>query len=251
MLDRPYFRIARPVVSAYGGSYVSGLSEKTYLCSNKYASDRIQQIRAYHVLEHDLIKIFEYVEPCDDNSATYSFRLYEILLRAATEFESNCKLILVANSYDKSSSLNITDYYKLESAMRLSEYELRLPNWGPRSLIVAPMKAWSSSHTLAWYKAYNSVKHNRSEQFQEACLLRAVEALGAVLCLLYAQFAFLAFSENEEVAILSRDSDGFEGHGDSLFTLKHPTSWTDDEKYNFTDEDFSHRENVMSDYQFA
>jgi hypothetical protein len=202
-------------------------------------------------LESDLIKVFEYVEPCTDNSLTYSFRLYEILLRAATEFESNCKAVLTTNGYEKNGSFNIIDYFKLESAMKLSEYELRLSNWGPEPLLIRPMMQWSTSHTLDWYKAYNNVKHNRSSQFQSASLLHAVKAVGSVLCLLYAQFAFLSFSENEEVAMLSCDEEGFEGHGDSIFSLKHPISWSDEEKYGFTDESFVQQGRQMGQYPFT
>ena len=47
----------------------------------------------------DLNEIFDFVEPSNDNTSVYSHRIYELLLRAATEFESNCKGILKANGY--------------------------------------------------------------------------------------------------------------------------------------------------------
>ena len=83
----------------------------TYLTADRYAEDRISFIRAFHILSSDLIKLIDFIEPCDSNKFTYSHRIYELYLRASTEFESNCKAILKANGYIFEGNLNITDYF--------------------------------------------------------------------------------------------------------------------------------------------
>ena len=51
------------------------------------------------IKELDFKKVFEYIEPSDINLEVYSHRLYELLLRAATECETNFTSILKDNDY--------------------------------------------------------------------------------------------------------------------------------------------------------
>ena len=85
-LSKPYFRIARP--KAFIADYV---------VDPRYATDRIQLSRAYINIEKELRNIFDYVEPDENHLSTFSFELYSLLLRACTEVELNCKLIMKAN----------------------------------------------------------------------------------------------------------------------------------------------------------
>ena len=87
-LQKPYYRIMRPL----GGSLFC-----EYIYDKRYATDRSGLCRAYQILENDLKTIFEFIEPNDDNCKSYSHRTYELFLRSATEFETNCKRILTAN----------------------------------------------------------------------------------------------------------------------------------------------------------
>ncbi len=97
-LNLAYKRIARPFQSPVG-DYIASSIDQSYLTQPEYAPDRATSIRGYHAIESDLRRLFEYVEPDDRNLSTFSTRIYEILLRAATEFEANCKAILSANNY--------------------------------------------------------------------------------------------------------------------------------------------------------
>ena len=89
-IAKPYYRICRPFAS---GEYVQSL-EGDHITDNRYAADRVNLVRAYHLLERDLYKIFDYVEPSDKNLNCYSHELYALLLRAATEFELSARSIL-------------------------------------------------------------------------------------------------------------------------------------------------------------
>jgi hypothetical protein len=231
-LSRPYKRIARPFNSPTG-SYVGGTIDQSYLAHHDYAPDRTTAIRGYHAIESDLRRLFEFVEPDNRNLDTFSTRIYELLLRAATEFESNCKAILLANGYTSGGDWNIGDYKKIESATRLSEYELRLSIWADSPRQIRPLHQWATGGSLPWYQDYNTVKHNRVDEFTRANLKNAVDAVAAVFAILFAQFNILAFSPHELVSELN-DWNGWLTHHNSIFWIKQPRSWNTNECYGFT-----------------
>lgn len=230
-LDFAYKRIARPFQSPQG-YYIASSIDKSYLVHPEYASNRATAIRGYHAIESDLSRLFDYVEPDNRNLGTFSTRIYEILLRAATEFEANCKAILSANNYSKHGNLSMSDYKKIEKATRLSEYRLKLSSWAGGPKLVQPLQSWSIGNSLPWYTAYNNVKHNRVDSFSEASLENAIDSVAALFAILFSQFNVLAFSPNELVSSID-NWDGWLTHSDSMFWIKSPTSWSPDECYGF------------------
>jgi Lhr-like helicase len=139
-MSKPYFRITRESVNGSQGFC-------KYALDNRYADDRGTLCRSYKMLENDMKKVFEYVEPCDDNLQVYSHRIYELFLRSATEFESNCKGILKANDYSKTRNLNINDYYKINRATKLNEYEVYINIWKPTRKQIRPFEDWEKGHS--------------------------------------------------------------------------------------------------------
>src|SRR5689334_2470696 len=89
-VTEPYFGICRP---QQDGAYMRRL-DNFYALDSRYCSNRVHLVQAYILLERDLLELFDYVEPADSNLATYSHRLYELLLRACTEVETNATGIL-------------------------------------------------------------------------------------------------------------------------------------------------------------
>lgn len=82
-------------------------------------------------------------------------------------------------------SLNTGDYVKLKDALFLAEYEVTLKPYSSITTI-RPFAAWSSQNptqSLPWYDAYNKTKHDRELHFQEASLLRCIEAVCAAIIL--------------------------------------------------------------------
>ena len=65
--------------------------QNDYVLDPRYARNAIDLIRGYHLLERELFRLFDFVEPADANLQCYSHQLYAILLRASTEFEANAK----------------------------------------------------------------------------------------------------------------------------------------------------------------
>lgn len=232
-LSKPYRRIIRPFTD---GDYIhGGDDEQIYILSNDYASDRSMLIRAYHLIERDVLRIFEYIEPCDANLATYSHRTYELLIRASTEFETNCKGILSDNRYINPTrgNLNIMDYYKIDKASRLSEYRVTLDTWFPRGKVFEPFKDWITGHSLAWYQSYNDVKHNRSTEFSKASLENVMASVAGLLVILFSQFYVFVFNPYQTVGGWSGGDDGSIYLESSLFRIVPPTTWALNEQYDF------------------
>ena len=52
----------------------------------------------------------------------------------------------IANGYTKNGNLDIKDYFKIEKAMKLSEYEIYLDIWRPERKKIKPFEQWNTSH---------------------------------------------------------------------------------------------------------
>lgn len=194
-LNKPYFRIWRPLKSysdAISAMFEDDSSEDDvkYLLDDSYANQAELKslVTATRMILYDVHELFNYVEPCDANEKVYSHRLYELLLRAATEFETNCKAILEANHYSSSRNLNITDYYKLNRATKLADYKIVFHCWQDAHEW-KPFDEWNVGHSLSWYHAYNQVKHNRLQNFSEANLENVMNAVASLICILHVQIS--------------------------------------------------------------
>jgi hypothetical protein len=143
-------------------------------------------IGAFMMLSNDFRRLTEYVEPTDQNLSTYSHRLYELFLRACTEFESACKELLIAGgSHKNPSDMNINDYKTLEDYHGLEACEVGILIWQPKPAYIKPFNHWSSaSPPLGWYRAYNQVKHNRNTEFARASLDNVRHAIAGLFALL-------------------------------------------------------------------
>lgn len=229
MLNKPYKRIYRE----------NQISSEDYLSDERYADGKMSFIHAYHLLEKDLKELFDYVSPHDSNKKTFSHRIYELFFRACTEFESNAKAILVANRYNLPKCATIkNDYFKINNALKLDKYSIKLNIWDNSPLTLSPFQAWNIFENdktiyaeLFWYKDYNLVKHNRTQNFHLANLLNLINAIAGVLLILYAQFGDHAFSPFQPIAMIDRDTK-YISASDSLFQIK-LHDWTETEKYSF------------------
>jgi hypothetical protein len=184
-VTKPYYRTVRQFTD---GSYAEG-GRSFYIVHPSYASESSNYIRAFLLIQKDLQSLFEYIEPSDQNLDTYSFRTYELLLRTCTEIEANFKAIFRANTYSRSTSnLNIFDYVKVDRSHFLSDYAVKMPYWSGAGNVRRPFEAWKQGHSLTWYQAYNSSKHDRAQELKAATLDNLVEAYGGLSIVLAAQF---------------------------------------------------------------
>ena len=229
-ISKPYYRIIRPTKESLDG-YFGTADGNSYVVDKKYAQNRIELCRGCALLEKSLMQIFDYIEPAKKNLKTFSHRIYELQLRACTEFETNAKYILEANNYRSNNHLNITDYYKINKASRLCEYEIMYENWRGGHFVFQPFKSWSKSHTLKWYQDYNTVKHNRDQKFELANLENTIHAVGGVVAILFSQFG-ISTNISPQLELTFRE-DGFIRPLHCNFAIKPPTGWGSSDYYDF------------------
>lgn len=238
-LYKPYYRCYRP-----------NIKETTveYLRDNRNVKNPYDYIRKLEILYSRLEKIFEFVEPEDSNGNTYSIQLSSLLLDICTTIEANFRSILDKNGYKKDinknhkkdmKSWNINDYNKVNISHHLSSYEIKIPFWKGINNIRKPYEIWgSSNNSPKWYQAYNHVKHNMIDKFNEATLDTVVDAFSGLVILISAQFFDDEILRDPVEFIV--DSNGFvSSNGDFMQTIKtsllikFPKDWTEKEKYNF------------------
>jgi len=148
--------------------------------------DKGPYLSGFRLILDDFLTMTAYIEPRDENLQAFSHRLYEIFLRACTEFESVCKDALVDRGAMKPrADMDINDYRGLESDLHLELVEVGWQIWRPEPAYVKPFSGWSHvTPPLPWYRDYNLVKHNRNSDFPLASLRNvrlAVSGLFATL----------------------------------------------------------------------
>ena len=114
-------------------------------------------VSSIEILFDDFHRLTEFVEPVDTNLETHSHRLYELLLRACTDFESACKERLVADGFTKNPiRMDINDYKTLEQTLELENIEVGILIWRPDVPYIRPFANWSTeAPPLCWYHDYN------------------------------------------------------------------------------------------------
>lgn len=206
---------------------------------------KFSNCKAYQLLEQDLIKTFDYVDPVAQNSKTYSHRYYEIILRAGTEFENVCKQILLLNGFTDSQleNTNIEDYFEIVKEFELFDYCFSSPlinDWSIPGLTgsnVSPYMMWNGCNTYGdvvsnyqssnlnhWYQIYNKVKHNRDKNFELANLentIFSVVALGILLC---SQYGMETFDPYKEIGFYHTDDNNNDYVPQTIWKISHPSS---------------------------
>lgn len=222
----------------------SGYSGWAYIIDPDYAQNSEHYIRAFTLIQNDLKSIFEYLEPSDECREAYSYRIHALLMRTCIEIEANFKAILAENIFTtpKGRAPNITDFRKIDVTHHLSSYEVMLPIWNGSKKIFKPFEPWKSSRGLkesngvglSWYKAYNASKHDRYEEFKKANLENLVTAVAGLLVIISSQFRDNSFSAGGMVlGVSGYEIYPFESAIGSLFRIKYPDDWVEEELYDF------------------
>lgn len=254
-IAKPYKRLWRPLkgYTALGQNWhVIGQKEPSlkYLESDLFVNQQEKQsyLTTAHLIIRDLYELFNYVQPHDDNLNVYSHRIYELLLRTATEFEANCKAILTDNGYTGRGNLTNTDYFKIASVAKLSDYIVKFGRWESNHDF-KPFVTWNGATyaPLSWYQGYNSVKHNRHLNFPQANMANLMDAIAGLLCILHAQFgedmAEVCF---EQITAIQKDQQIVDT---GTFIIQTP-NFSDTEKYEFIWDDIKSNPNAVDNYSF-
>jgi hypothetical protein len=234
-LSAPYKRTVRQLKD---GSY-SNNGNGAYIWHPNYAVAPTQYIKAFLLLQKDLEKLFDYIEPADVNLNTFSFRIHELLIRVCIEVEANLKAILTENGYQNTNAkrqvldFTMKDYCKINNSHLLSEYCIKIPNWHGTQKIVYPFHAWGNGKSLAWYNAYNAVKHDRFKQFEQASFKNLIDAMSGLVVLLSSQFITEDFGSNDFISWNGTNRDGFETAIGGYFQVKFPIDTSEKDRYDF------------------
>jgi hypothetical protein len=141
-------------------------------------------------LTRQLDLICQTIHPDEKTFESYGHTIRNLLILACTEVETHWRGILVANNLKKR-QYRTTDYVKLQIAMKLGEFAMQFPSF-PWLEPVRPFEKWGTSgnttQDLAWYDAYNQVKHNREQKFHLATLRQVFDAVSACVIMMVAQF---------------------------------------------------------------
>lgn len=144
---------------------------------------------AYSAITRDLVTLCEYIDPCDANKLAYSHRTYELFLRTCTELENLWKYILRDKQHPvKEKDWDIFQYRQIEKlyGVNLSNKEVTFVYWKPDPYqnYAKPFYDWHTTpqgqSPLAWYKAYNEVKHDREMNFGKASLENVILSISAL-----------------------------------------------------------------------
>jgi hypothetical protein len=241
-VSRPFKRTARPQAgSTYPGS--NYLGQCHYIKHPKYAVSPEHYVRAFRVLQKDLLELFDYVEPADKNEDCYSYRIHELHTRACIEVEANCKAILFENGCKAGAKVrnwDMRDYRKLNKTHRLSSFQVRLPNWSGKNDTRAPLAEWKKGgQGLSWYQAYNCAKHSRHEHFEKSNFRNMLEAMCGLVVILASQFITIDFGP-EGYFGYSSPTKGYEIAIGGYFEIKFPEDWPQEDWYMWKWEDILH-----------
>jgi len=229
-LNKPFHRNYREIMDSAN----SGYSAWGYIIDHDYAKSPEHYTRAFLLIQNDLQKLFEYIEPADVNLKTYSYRIHELFMRTCIEIEANFKAIFEENAYSKNGNWNIRDYKLIDVTHHLSSYTIEIPIWSGSNSIFAPFKEWKTGGSLKWYQDYNASKHDRQKEFCRANFENLLNAITGLLILLSSQFRKEDFSTGSRgLAIGGYDYYSGEPGIGGFFRITFPIDWSDDEKYDF------------------
>ena len=242
-VTKPYYRIYRPALhrDMFNNPTKGYDHDELFLPE----AERKSMIKAARLIIDDFERLFEYIEPHTSNENVFSHRIYELLLRTCTEVESCCKGILMTNGH---AANNMEDYKKIEQSSHLSGFIVEYSNWLPSKYVVQPFASWAAGSSLAWYKAYNDVKHNRCQNFSKASLKNLLDAISGLLCIIHVQIgdavqqlfeSNIYFSADDDVEVSVRS-----------FTIK-PCQIPDTEKYDFVWDHLETDPNRFERFQFV
>jgi len=185
-IDHFYPRIGRPCM----GSDDHLSSPSLQLDRPLVASSRSQLI----ALKRKLEEICLTVQPEPANLAVFGNEIRNLLILSCTEVEAMWRGVLGANGSTVKQPTT-QHYWQLLKVLRLDEYAVEFPDY-PWLAPVRPFAGWDrdkATASLAWYAAYNGVKHDREREFARATLENAFAAVTACAVMAVAQFTINGF----------------------------------------------------------
>ena len=127
------------------------------------------------------------------NLKAFSHMTRELLIFCCTEIETSFRSLLRNSEHiDSEKRLTTNDYIRLRDPLHLREYQTNLRRHDSSILPFQPFKDWDTAKptaSIAWYDAYNAVKHDRENELHRATLGHCIEAFSAAAIVYCAQFS--------------------------------------------------------------
>ncbi len=151
-------------------------------------------------LEQDMDSVSRYIEFCEPNFSVYSIELARLLFAAASEVDVIAKLLCELLAPDAPKG-NINEYKSvlLPAFPDLPGTEVFVARYG---LLFKPWSNWADSQNPknpSWWRSYNKVKHERAAHFNQATLKNSLNALGALLILIFHYYSRKLATHSDEV----------------------------------------------------
>lgn len=244
---KPFHRNYRAVIDGPNAGY----SDWAYIVDPNYCQYPEHYTRAFNIIQDDLLKLFQAIEPSDINSNTYSYRTHELLMRICIEVEANFKAIFKENIFNPTysngpnigqerpeRSWNMNDYKLINRTHKLSDYSVEYPIWRGEQNTKIPFSNWNNDGSIDWYQTYNKAKHDRLNAFQDANFSTLLDAFAGLAILLSAQFRTEDFQPGPSLLATESSNVGIGGY----LIVNFPTTWTIEEMYNFNWADLGNEE---------
>ena len=175
-------------------------------------------IKAFELIQDDLVELFDYIEPTDSNRNAYSRRIQRLFLRVCIEIEANLNAMLSASLYsDRGRNWECRDFQIVDQAHALSAHEVKLAFWRGLENHVKPFAGWEFGRAAHWYRDYQSIGQDKAQHLPKATLRNLVAASGALAIILNVRFSFDLFSHSRE----GSSADGFKQAFGDLFSVRH------------------------------
>ncbi|CAI3548293.1 hypothetical protein [Clostridium neonatale] len=164
----------------------------------------------YLVLEDDFIKTTKYVQLNIRNYKTFSIEYTKQYQAICSEIDVLCKEI--CNSLGTTAG-NFKEYTNVILG-NFNDITSKIINVGLNTKInLEPFKDWSDDpnyNSPKWWKEYNSVKHNRNENFENANLENVLNSLAGLYILEKYYLKKICADTNEMYDIPDKDSELYE-----------------------------------------
>ena len=142
--------------------------------------EQYKNLRNYFLtLEQDLSNTSKFVEHCEDNFKTYSFEFYKIIQLSCAEIDSILKEL--CKLWDTNSKAQtIKDYAKIiiPNYSQLHRFSTHMI-YSSTPLLFFPWKEWTLDSAPLWWRHYQKLKHNHTDNFHLATLENAYLCLSA------------------------------------------------------------------------
>ena len=137
-------------------------------------------------IERDFVKTIDYVELDQRNESSFSNEYAKLLLLIGSEVDVVAKM-LCEQEAPQALRRNILDYKTalMGRFVGFDSVEIDVPRYNRH---IKPWESWGlpNGHSPTWWRAYNSVKHNRNTAFALASQKNVLCALcGWLVLLLY------------------------------------------------------------------